>query len=316
MSVTADQLRVYRGPELAAYGFGDGHPFNNRRHGAFEDLFRQRGHPARCVLLRPVMADREDLLRFHTGTHVDRVKALSAAGIGAFDQGDTPVVPGIHEAACVVVGSVLDAAQRMVAGEFRRAFVPIAGLHHARRDAAAGFCVYNDCGVAIEWLLADGGLSRVAYVDIDVHHGDGVYYAFESDPRLVFVDFHQDGRTLYPGTGAVTETGLGDARGLKLNVPLPPGAGDELLKKCWSSAESLLERHAPELILLQCGADSLAGDPLAALNYSASAHGHVAARLRALAERLGHGRVLATGGGGYDLGNVAQAWNAVVEALL
>ena len=115
-------------------------------------------------------------------------------------------------------------------GECRRAFVPIAGLHHAARDRAAGFCVFNDCGVAIE-LLKRAGLKRIAYVDIDAHHGDGVFYAFEDDPAVIFADLHEDGRYLYPGTGMAEEIGKGAARGMKLNVPLPPGADDQRVRR-------------------------------------------------------------------------------------
>jgi acetoin utilization protein AcuC len=193
--------------------------------------------------------------------------------------------------------------------------VPIAGLHHAARDRAAGFCVFNDCGVAIE-LLKRAGLKRIAYVDIDAHHGDGVFYAFEDDPAVIFADLHEDGRYLYPGTGMAEEIGKGAARGTKLNVPLPPGADDSVFAAQWPKVIAHLEKFDPEFVLLQCGADSLEGDPITHLRLSPQAHGRAARELTALAERCGHGRVLALGGGGYNRQNLAQAWNAVVENLL
>jgi acetoin utilization protein AcuC len=214
-----------------------------------------------------------------------------------------------------VVGATLAAMEAIMRGDCRRAFVPIAGLHHAARERAAGFCVFNDCGVAIE-LLKRAGLKRVAYVDIDAHHGDGVFYAFEDDAAVVFADLHEDGRYLYPGTGASGETGRGAAAGMKLNVPLPPGADDEVFEQVWPRVLAHLERFSPEFIILQCGADSLEGDPITHLRLSARSHGHAARSLRELADRLGHGRVLALGGGGYNRGNLAQAWNAVLENLL
>src|SRR5438067_852984 len=184
-----------------------------------------------------------------------------------------------------------------------------------RGERPAGFCVFNDCGVAIE-LLKRQGLKRVGYVDIDAHHGDGVFYAFEEDPAVVFADLHEDGRYLYPGTGARQESGRGAAEGTKLNLPLPPGADDEVSAQVWPQVVAHLEKFSPEFIILQCGADSIEGDPITHLRFSPRVHGRAARELAALAERLGHGRVLALGGGGYHRENLARAWTAVVENLL
>jgi acetoin utilization protein AcuC len=214
------------------------------------------------------------------------------------------------------VGATLNAADAIMQGECRRAFVPIAGLHHAARDRAAGFCVFNDCGVAIELLRKKSGLERVAYVDIDAHHGDGVFYAFENDAAVIFADVHEDGRYLYPGTGGSEETGRGAAQGTKLNLPMAPGSDDAAFAGVWPQVIAHLERFAPEFIILQCGADSVAGDPITHLRFSAKTHGFAARELMELADRLGHGRVLALGGGGYNRANIAQAWTAVVENLL
>jgi acetoin utilization protein AcuC len=301
---------------LAAYGFGDGHPFGPDRLSAFVREFEARGLPQRVQSLEPRMAGAEELGVFHTQEHIDLVKERSASGCGFLDQGDTPAYPGVYEAAACVVGATLNAADAILKQQCRRAFVPIAGLHHARRDRSAGFCVFNDCGVVIEWLRGSGALKRVAYVDIDAHHGDGVFYEFEDDPAVIFADIHEDGRHLYPGTGSAEETGRGQARGTKLNVPLPPGAGDQAFAEVWPRVMAHVERFDPELIILQCGADSIAGDPLTHLRLSPRSHGQAAQELAGLAERLGHGRVLALGGGGYNRNNLAQAWTAVVEGLL
>jgi acetoin utilization protein AcuC len=244
------------------------------------------------------------------------VKERSVSGQGFLDGGDTPAFRGVYEAAAVVVGATLNATSAIMKGQCRRAFVPIAGLHHAGRDHAAGFCVFNDCGVAIELLRRNSGLERIAYVDIDAHHGDGVFYAFEDDPGVIFADMHEDGRYLYPGTGASTETGKGPAEGTKLNLPMAPGSDDEAFAAVWPRVMAHVEKFAPEFIILQCGADSLEGDPITHLRYSASSHGKAARDLADLADRLGHGRVLGLGGGGYNRLNLAQAWTAVVEGLL
>jgi acetoin utilization protein AcuC len=304
------------GPEIAAYGFPDSHPFGTDRHDVFLGALTRSDAWAGVKQVAPRRATRAELEMFHTSAYIDRVAALSAEGTGWLDQGDTPAFPGVFDAASAVVGGTLEALQAIIEGEITRAFIPIGGLHHARRDGAAGFCVFNDCGVAIEAARRVYGITRVAYVDIDAHHGDGVFYGFEHDPDLAFADIHEDGRFLYPGTGAREETGRGPAAGTKLNIPLPPGADDADFYAVWNEVEDYLEQRRPELILLQCGADSLAGDPITHLRFSAEAHAHAAARLRQIAEHYSAGRLLAMGGGGYDRSNLAIAWTRVVEELV
>jgi acetoin utilization protein AcuC len=307
---------VFHGDELATYGFGRGHPFGSDRQGIFWSGMEARGLTDRVETARPVSASRAEIESFHSASYVELVIERSVLGDGFLDYGDTPAFPGVFEAAAWVVGSTLDAVRRLVDGSADRVFVPIAGLHHARRHTAGGFCVFNDCGVAIESLRSQHGLHRVAYVDIDAHHGDGVYYAFEEDPAVIIADIHQDGRTLYPGTGASHETGRGDAEGTKLNIPLLPGAGDDAFLEAWRRVEGHIDAAEPELIILQCGADGLAGDPLTHLEYSAAVHRHAATRLCRLADRHAEGRLLALGGGGYSPKGIADGWCAVVEALL
>ncbi|MHB8473353.1 MAG: arginase family protein [Gammaproteobacteria bacterium] len=307
---------LYHGVELERYNFGPAHPFGPRRLGAFWDEALRQGLVARACVCAPMLAEPEAIERFHTPDYVTRVKIQSKLGVGYLDFGDTPAFIGVYDAASTVVGTTLDAVARIMRDACRRAFVPIAGLHHARRDAAAGFCVFNDCGVAIETLRSQYGVRRIAYVDIDAHHGDGVFYAFEDDADMIFADLHEDGRHLYPGTGAAEETGRGAAVGTKLNIPLPAGADDAAFFREWPRVESLLRDARPEFILLQCGADSVAGDPITHMAYSAAAHAHATTRLGRIADELGHGRLLALGGGGYDLDNIATAWCAVLGALL
>jgi len=308
-------VAVVLSERLARYGFGEGHPFGPDRLAAFTREFAARGLTTRVAELEMRTATEQELRSFHSPEYLEFVKERSASGIGLLDAGDTPAFKGVFEAAAGVVGATLSAKDAIMNGECRRAFVPIAGLHHAARDRAAGFCVFNDCGVAIE-QLKHAGLKRIAYVDIDAHHGDGVFYAFEDDDAVVFADLHEDGRYLYPGTGAASETGRGSAAGMKLNVPLPPGADDEVFAMVWPRVTAHLSRFSPEFIILQCGADSLEGDPITHLRFSPKAHGRAARELSELAERFGHGRVLALGGGGYNRTNLAQAWTAVVENLL
>ncbi len=306
---------LYAGKALAQYGFGRNHPFGPDRFQVFWDAVLAQGLDTRVEIREPVPGTRADLLLFHLAEYAERVERLSREGTGMLDP-DTPVFEGIYEAALVVVGTVLAAVGEIMTGVHRRAFVPIGGLHHARRDSSAGFCVFNDCGIAIDALRARYGVRRIAYVDIDAHHGDGVFYAFEDDPDLAIADIHENGRYLYPGSGDIEETGRGDAVGTKLNIPLPPGSGDALFFKVWPTVERFIEASDPDFIILQCGADSLAGDPITHLALSSSAHFHAAKTLCQLAERKCAGRILALGGGGYNRENLAAAWTSVVRAMV
>lgn len=316
MNDASRRVLLVSGDDIARYGFGDGHPFGTDRHEAFMRELHQCGMDGRVQRARARAATREELEWFHSPAYVDLVRERSATGHGYLDAGDTPAFRGVFEAASHVVGGTLTAVEAVMSGQARRAFIPIAGLHHAAPGSAAGFCVFNDCGIAVHYLRHKHNLKRVAYVDIDAHHGDGVFYAFEDDPDLLFADLHEDGRYLYPGTGHATETGAGSARGTKLNLPLPPAAGDEAYHSAWAQVEAYLRAGRPEFILLQCGADSLEGDPITHLRFSEAAHAHAAARLCTIADELGHGRVVAMGGGGYNRRNLARAWTRVVESFL
>lgn len=312
----SETVLVYKGKEIAAYGFGDPHPFGTDRHDVFHAELEKAGlgdaidygHP------RPALVD--ELALFHTAEYIDKVSRMSAEGKGWLDGGDTPAVQGIYDAASAVVGAVLCAVDEVMHDNYQRAFVPIAGLHHAARNSAAGFCVFNDCGIAVEYLRKNYGLKRIAYVDIDAHHGDGVFYGFEDDPDLIFADIHEDGRHLYPGTGHAGETGKGRAQGTKLNIPLPPGADDAAFRDAWKLVERFIDEQKPEFILMQCGADSLEGDPITHMAWTEEAHAHAAAAMCRLAGKHCKGRIIGTGGGGYNRRNVARAWTRVVQSFV
>jgi len=307
---------VYLGQPLADYGFGDGHPFGPERHEVFKaELIRQELDKP-LDIQTPVKATADLIELFHTSDYIEKVRDYSKFGNGYLDGGDTPSFIGMYEAASSVAGSVTDAIDRIMAKQYLRAFSPIAGLHHARRHVAAGFCVFNDCGIAIEYLRQQYGIKRVAYIDIDAHHGDGVFYSFEDDPDLLFADIHQDGRTLYPGTGAEEETGKGEAIGTKLNIPVPPFADDSVFQSVWPRVEAYLQKYQPEFILLQCGADSIEGDPITNMAFSPASHAYASERLCALADQYCDGKMLAMGGGGYNHDNIARAWTAVVDAMV
>jgi acetoin utilization protein AcuC len=309
------QALLYVGEGLARYGFPAGHPLGADRQGAFYREAAAQGLLEKTPVQAPRVAVREEIERFHSKRHVEKVMHAERDRLEYLDNGDTPVFPGVYQASATVVGSALDGLARIMAGECLRTFQPIGGLHHARRDYAAGFCVFNDLGVVIETLRSRYGIRRVAYVDIDVHHGDGVFYAFEDDPDLIFADIHEDGSNLYPGTGREDETGMGAAKGTKLNIPLAPRCGDREFMQVWPRVAAHLASFEPDFVVFQCGADGLKGDPLAHLEYSPATHAHAARSLVHIARRFSKGRLMAFGGGGYDRSNLARAWSAVLREI-
>lgn len=315
-AMSASGVCVVAGEEISRYGFGDDHPFGPDRHDVFIKELSVEGLDEHVAFASPRVASDEELAYFHTREYLARVAQASELGTGFLDAGDTPAFPGVYGIAATVVGATLTAVHRVMNQQCRRAFAPIAGLHHAGRNHAAGFCVFNDCGVAVECLRRSFDVKRVAYVDIDAHHGDGVFYSFEDDPDLLFADTHEDGRYLYPGTGSAKETGIGEAEGTKLNIPLAPGAEDSEFLLAWKRIEEYLEDGQPEFILFQCGADSLEGDPITHLRLTEEAHAHAAERLCMLADKHCQGRIVAMGGGGYNRRNLARAWSRVVRAFV
>ena len=307
---------VIKDQRTAAYGFGEGHPFGPDRHDAFHTELTAAGVAAEVEFVEARLATPEELASYHTERYVHFVEEACARGEAVLDQGDTPAWDGLFEASSWVAGGTLNLVDALMTGRAKRAFIPIGGLHHAGRDHTAGFCVFNDCGIAAELLRSQYGLTRIAYIDIDAHHGDGMYYAFESDPDIFIADIHEDGRALYPGTGHARERGTGEAEGTKLNIPLRPRSDDERFLKAWDEVEAFLEDARPEFILFQCGADSIGGDPITHLRFTPEAHAHAARRLCELAERHSEGRVLGMGGGGYNRENLAKGWTAVVREFV
>lgn len=312
----ACRLGVAFGHESTLYSFPGGHPLNNSRTRSFVSSLEKLAAERRSLsIVHPTESGEEALLLFHTREYVDFVKASSRAGRGYLDYGDTPTFEGVYEASLFTVGSSLDGFASIIEGRFDHFFNPVGGLHHARRDREGGFCVFNDAAIVLEKALQVRGYRRVAYVDIDAHHGDGVFYGFEGDERVIIGDIHEDGKYLYPGTGATSERGVGRAEGTKLNIPLAPASGDAEFMRAFDRLESFIKGFEPEFIFLQCGADGLEGDPLAHLRYTAYCHAYAAMKLHKLAHEQCAGRILAMGGGGYNPSNVDAAWSAVVREL-
>lgn len=306
-------IGVYLDDNFDLYSFGALHPFNQERYHAFKEAFIKANLDSRVHIQKACLGLREDVLRFHTDEYVKLVEDLSQKGHGNIDP-DTPAFKGMYEASLWIVGSVLNAIDHIMDDRLYHAFLPIGGLHHAFSDRGAGFCIFNDCGIAIKYLQQKYDLKRIAYIDIDVHHGDGVYYSFIHDPSVLIIDIHQD--LLFPGTGSPDEMGIQKGFGFKRNFSLQPFSGDKEFIMAWEMGLSFLKMHKPDFIILQCGADGLGGDPLAQLALTELCHQRVASDLSKLSKNLGHHRLLALGGGGYNLRNIAKAWTSVIKALL
>jgi len=316
MSTTA----VFFGEELAKYSFGKSHPFNSDRIYAFWSKFNalDLDKSSQIRIVKPDVAQEESILQFQDKDYVEFIKNASKLGTGLLDLGDTPAFKGVFEASSYVVGTSLKALDLVMtkADGISHAFNPVGGLHHARRGAAGGFCVFNDIGIVIMAARRKYGITKIAYVDIDAHHGDGVYYEFQDDPMVFVADIHEDGRYLYPGTGNESETGSGDAKGTKLNIQLKPDSDDNDFIAAFNRVEEFIDNIAkPQLIILQCGADCVNGDPLTHLKYSPKAHKYAAEKLHQLSHKHCDARMIALGGGGYNRSNVANAWIEVINSL-
>jgi acetoin utilization protein AcuC len=314
--VMTHETALLVGEALARYGFPEGHPLGVDRQGAFLAEATAHGLDRKVAIVAPRLATRAEIERFHSADHVNWVEIRSRIGEGYLDYGDTPAFPGCYEIASAVAGTALEGLERIMSGQAVRSFQAIGGLHHARRGRSAGFCVFNDLGVVIDSLRSRFGIARIGYVDIDVHHGDGIYYPYEADPDLIVVDIHEDGNFLYPGTGHAHEIGRDLAEGTKLNLPLAPGSGDREFFAAWEKGLGHLRHFKPQFLILQAGADGLAGDPLADLRLTPAVHARVARDLRKLADEVCGGRLMAFGGGGYALRNLAAAWTAVLAELV
>jgi acetoin utilization protein AcuC len=305
-------LLVY-GPRSPSYDFGPDHPLTPRRFGPGIDLLRAVGATPG---LAPEPALDEELLACHAPGFVVVVRGFSsdpfglpAAGISEW--GDVPPFRGMHEAGAMVAGGSLRAMEAILRGEVEHAFHPGGGLHHAMRDRASGFCIYNDVALAVARARRDG--LRVLYVDLDVHHGDGVQDLFFDDPGVLTVSFHETGRYLFPGTGFVDEIGEGAAAGTSVNVPFEPGTGEGAwLDAVRELVPALASLFRPDVVVSQHGADSHAFDPLAHLRVTTTAMGAAARTVDAVAHRWAGGGWLATGGGGYDAYRVVpRSWSLV-----
>jgi acetoin utilization protein AcuC len=296
--------------DFAKYDYGPEHPLKPFRLKLTRDLINAYGlfslPDVRIVEAKP--AEEEDLLLYHKRDYIEVLKSanggLDMPGEERYGLGfeDNPVFEGVFEWSRLVTGASLQAAELVDSGEVQTAFNISGGLHHALASGASGFCYINDPVVLISSLLRKG--RRVAYIDIDAHHADGVQEAFYSTDKVLTISLHESGRYLFPGTGFEDETGEGEGRGYAVNVPMPPYSDDELFVYAFNEVvPPLIGKFRPDVVVSQLGVDSFRADPLTHLNYTTNGFCEVVRKMKELSPKW-----IALGGGGYELTNVARAW--------
>lgn len=303
-------------PEARIYDHGPEHPLRPQRVLLTWELISAcglLGSPGVSTLPCRAASD-EELGLVHADEFVDATRRAGHGEAGpwarfGYGPGDNPIFPQMHEAGSLVAGASLVAAEAVHAGRVEHAFNAAGGLHHAKPSRASGFCVYDDPAIAIAWLLRQG-VHPIAYVDVDVHHGDGPQAIFYEDPRVLTISLHESGEYLFPGTGFVTERGAAGAEGTKVNVPLQPGTTDEAWLAAFDAVvPPIVRAFRPRVLVTQLGCDTHTTDPLAHLRLTTRAYQETATRLHRLAHETADGRWVATGGGGYQWAHVVpRAW--------
>ncbi|MDO5634095.1 MAG: acetoin utilization protein AcuC [Micrococcus sp.] len=268
-------------------------------------------------VIEPPVATDEELAAVHDPAYIAAVQGAGSSLIPDDAHGlgtdDCPIFTDLHASAARIAGGSLAAADAVWSGTVKRAVNFAGGMHHAARAAASGFCIYNDCALAIQRLL-DSGAQRVAYIDVDAHHGDGTQSIFYDDPRVLTISLHETGYSLFPGTGFPTESGGPGAEGTSVNVALPPRTGDAgFLRAVHATVPQLLRAFNPDVLVTQHGCDSHHADPLADLRLTVDGQRQLAFDLADWAEKFAQGRWIATGGGGYNpLSVVPRSWAHLV----
>ena len=308
MSVTGTAFLC--SPGLWLSGHGTAHPLKPERLRRTYELLSAYGafESRNSLLVEPRPATVDELRLFHTPEYVEAVRRLSAgkevpdSRRFGFGPGDNPVFPHMWETETLKVGSAIMAAEMLLEGEVETAFSFAGGMHHADPARASGFCVFDDPAIAIRYLLERG--LRVAYIDVDAHHGDGVQRAFYETDRVLTVSLHESGHYLFPGTGFTDEQGAGAGQGMCMNVPLPPYTSDELFTMAFEKVVlPVVRRYEPDIIATQLGVDTHYLDPLTHLSLTTRGYEDVIRMLKGLAPLW-----LAFGGGGYDISVVPRAW--------
>ena len=308
--------RLIYSPDYTQYYFNDDHPFNQRRLLLTHDLMSSFGILTESDILAPRLASDEELTLVHDPRYIQFVrdqghseKELPQAGSYGLGTEDVPCFANMHESAALIVGGTLNAVDAVMKGQSQHAFNPAGGLHHAFSGRASGFCIYNDCSVAIAYMRKHWN-ARVLYIDTDAHHGDGVQWSFYDDPNVLTISMHETGKYLFPGTGNTTERGDGSGYGYSINVPLDAFTEDDSFLDIYRElVTKLVKGFKPDVILTQNGCDAHAYDPLTHLSCTMKIYQEIPRLAHRLAHEYCDGRWIAVGGGGYDIWRVVpRAW--------
>jgi acetoin utilization protein AcuC len=324
--VSGEVVLVY-GDALMKHRLSDDHPLQPIRVKLAVDLIKSTGLIEHSALLPPRMATVEELQLVHSPEYVELVRRLSdpvqrrqvpleTIAAAGYASADNPISDELHEGTAMVAGATVVAAESIDSGAALHAFSPSGGLHHAHRDRASGFCTYNDAAIACQWFKERG--HRVAYVDVDVHHGDGVEDIFQSDPDVLTISLHESGHWLFPGTGFPQDAGVGPGRGFAANVPFVPYTWDEPWLMAFEKVvPALLRRFKPTVLVTQDGCDTHHRDPLAHLAATTRIWPRIGAVFHELSHELCGGRWLALGGGGYAIYEVVpRAWTLLFAEMV
>lgn len=308
-------IYLYYTDRFQAYDFGPEHPMKPARMMMACKLMEEMGvfDDRKTRLVEPCPATEEDLHLVHTLEYIEAVRAEEPDPAFGLGSQDTPVFPGVFEASRLLAGASIDAARRMVA-EDCSAFNLGGGLHHAMPTQAAGFCIFDDPALAI--CVLKERWKSILYIDIDGHHGDGVQQIFYEDPDVLTISLHESGKYLFPGTGFIDEVGSGLGLGYSVNVPMPMYSGDEEYLLAFEEVvPPLFEWYRPDVVVAQVGVDAHYSDPLTSLNLTLNGYTKMVGRIVELSRKYAAGRMLALGGGGYNLQVVPVAWASVLQLM-
>ncbi len=323
-----DKIGLIYTPRYMEYNFGPDHPLRPLRLKLTYSLMEKLGLLNHKLLevYEPREATREEIERVHSSDYVDVVKKLSdnvnnravqpyVYGLGP---GDNPIFKGMYEASALVCGASIKAVDLVWRNnDIAHAFNPAGGLHHAYKNKASGFCIFNDIAVAIKYLKNLKKNIRIAYLDIDCHHGDGVQWLFYDDPNVLTISFHESGKFLFPGTGNTNEHGEGKGKGYSINFPLLPGTTNKMLIKLFRyCVPRILEAYTPDMLFTQLGVDMHYNDPLTQMGISISAYRDIAQTMETSARDYCQNKWVAVGGGGYLMTVVPRAWSLFLAKML
>ena len=303
--------------EMRNYDFGPGHPFRGNRYANFMRLFEEK--VSDFEVIEPRYASDEELLLVHDKGYVDFLEGASK-GIwlpsSRFLSLDTPAQPGIGKAARLIAGASLTAAELVWEGKFTRVVGVGGGMHHARDAYGAGFCIYNDVAICVRNLIQKHNLERILVLDTDAHAGDGTCHIFYQEPKVLFIDLHQDPRTLYPGTGFAHEIGAEDGKGYTVNVPMPPGASDAAYEYALDEVFApLAEEFEPQIIIRNGGSDPHFADELTNLGLTLDGFRMVGGKVRQVADKVCGGRAVDLVGSGYNQSILPYGWLSLISGL-